>query len=46
MKKIVQLSLIASLSISSTLYADTISEAFKDVKIKGEIKAAYVDSNF
>lgn len=45
MKK--SLSLIASSVILSTsMVADSIDEAFQNSKVKGEIKAAYVDSNF
>jgi hypothetical protein len=41
MKKITKLSLIAALTLSSTVYADTLAEAFANSKVKGEIKAQY-----
>jgi hypothetical protein len=41
MKKITKLSLIAALTLSSTVYADTLAEAFATSKVKGEIKAQY-----
>jgi hypothetical protein len=44
MKK--NLSIIASLLLSAPLFADTLSDAFQNSKVSGEIKAAYVDSNF
>lgn len=44
MKK--NLSVIASLLLSAPLFADTLSDAFQNSKVNGEIKAAYVDSNF
>lgn len=43
MKKFTNLSLIASLAICSSVYADTIEEAFKNSKVSGEIKAQYFD---
>lgn len=43
MKKITKLSLIAALTLSSTVYADTLAEAFAASKVKGEIKAQYFD---
>lgn len=50
MKRLTKLSLATVLSLTtctSMLNAnDTISEALADSKVKGEIKAAYVDSNF
>jgi len=46
MKKVSRLSLIATLALSSTMYANNISEAFDKLEVSGEVKAAYVDSNF
>lgn len=46
MKKIVKLSLVASITIISSLHAESLSEAFSNVKVKGEIKAEYSNSNF
>jgi len=43
MKKIVNLSLIATLALSTSLCADTLAEAFTKSKINGEIKAQYFD---
>lgn len=44
MKK--NLSIIASLLLTAPLFADTLESAFSNSKVQGEIKAAYVDSNF
>jgi hypothetical protein len=44
MKK--NLSIITSLLLSAPLFADNLSDAFTNSKVNGEIKAAYVDSNF
>ena len=46
MKKFSCLSLIASIAITTPLLADKVSEAFENMEVKGEIKAAYVNSNF
>jgi|GEM_PF-2000584 len=46
MKKFSCLSLIASLAVATPLLADTLSEALEKLEVKGEIKTAYVDSNF
>jgi len=43
MKKITNLSLIASMAICSSLYADSLEEAFKNSKVSGEIKVQYFD---
>ncbi|RBQ27472.1 hypothetical protein [Arcobacter sp. CECT 9188] len=44
MKK--NLSIIASFLLSAPLLADNLEDAFKNLKISGEIKTAYVNSNF
>lgn len=44
MKK--NLSLITTLMLSAPLFADNLSEAFTNGKIKGEIKSVYSNSNF
>lgn len=44
MKK--NLSIIASLLLTAPLFADNLSDVFTNPKVSGEIKAAYVDSNF
>lgn len=41
MKKILKLGVVASMVCCSTVYADTLEEAFKNSKVKGEIKAQY-----
>lgn len=41
MKKITKLSLITALTLSSSVYANTLTEAFAASKVKGEIKAQY-----
>lgn len=46
MKKFTTLSLVASVALSASLYADTVSKAFADSKVKGELKAVYAKSNF
>lgn len=46
MKKILGLSAIASLALSSSLYANSVAETFENLKVNGEIKAIYSDSNF
>ncbi len=46
MKKFSCLSLIASMAIATPLLANSLSEAFEKLEVKGEIKAAYSDSNF
>lgn len=46
MKKITTLSLVASIALSASLYADSVSEAFADSKVKGALKAVYAKSNF
>ncbi|PLY05222.1 MAG: hypothetical protein C0625_14430 [Arcobacter sp.] len=46
MKKISSLSLIASILLAGSAYADNLNEAFAKSKYKGELKAAYVHSNF
>lgn len=46
MRRITKLSLIASLALSSSLYAESISDAFANTKFKGEIKTEYANSNF
>jgi len=46
MRKIINLGLLTSAIIITPLSADTISEAFTNGKIKGEIKALYSNSNF
>lgn len=46
MKTVVGLSLIASILVTTSALADTLEEAFKASKVKGEIKAEYSDSNF
>lgn len=43
MKKIIGLSVIASIAISTSVYADTLQEAFANSKVSGEIKAQYFD---
>ena len=43
MKKITKLSLIASLALSTSVYADSLAKAFEDSKVKGEIKGQYFD---
>ncbi|MFA9373710.1 MAG: OprD family outer membrane porin [Poseidonibacter sp.] len=43
MKKITKLSLVAALTLSSTVYANTLAEAFAGSKVTGEIKAQYFD---
>lgn len=43
MKKITSLSLIASISLATTLGADTLADAFAKSKVSGEIKAQYFD---
>ena len=43
MKKITKISLIAALTLSSSVYANTLAEAFAASKVKGEIKAQYFD---
>lgn len=44
MKK--NLSIIASLLLSTSLFGDNLEDAFKNLKVNGEIKSVYVDSNF
>lgn len=46
MKKFSCLSLIASIAITTPLLADKVSEAFENMKVKGELKTAYINSNF
>lgn len=46
MKKFAKLSLIVSLALSSSVYADSLEEAFKASKVSGEIKSEYSSSNF
>jgi len=46
MKRITKLSLIATIALSSSLYAQSLSEAFANTKVKGEIKTEYANSNF
>lgn len=46
MGKISKLSLVASLALTSSLYADSLSDAFANTKFKGEIKTEYANSNF
>ncbi len=46
MKKFTTLSLVASVALSTSLYADTLSEAFANSKFKGELKTVYTKSNF
>ncbi len=46
MKKIIKLSLVTSLTLISSLSAENLSEAFSNLKVKGEIKAEYSSSNF
>lgn len=46
MKKLLKLSLVTCISLSTSLMADNLSEAFANAKVKGEIKALYSDSNF
>lgn len=43
MKKITSLSLIVSISLASSLGANTLAEAFANSKVSGEIKAQYFD---
>ncbi|MGA1933532.1 OprD family outer membrane porin [Arcobacter sp. YIC-464] len=43
MKKITKLSMAACLLLTSSVFADTLEEAFSNSKIKGEIKAQYFD---
>lgn len=43
MRKITKLSLAAGLLVSSSACADSLSEAFANAKVKGEIKAQYFD---
>lgn len=43
MKNITKLSLAAGLLVSSSACADSLSEAFANAKVKGEIKAQYFD---
>lgn len=44
MKKIIKLSILASLVLSSSLYANTLEEALKSSKVKAEIKAQYFNT--
>lgn len=46
MKRITKLSLVASLALTSSLYAESLSEAFANSKFKGEIKTEYSTSDF
>lgn len=46
MTKFVKLSLIASLALSSSVFADSLEEAFKASKVSGEIRSEYSNSNF
>jgi len=46
MRKITKLSLVAMLGLSTSLSANTLEEAFANSKVKGQLKAAYIDSNF
>ncbi len=46
MTKIVKLSLVASMLLTTSVFADTLEEAFKASKVIGEIRAEYADSNF
>jgi len=45
MKKFAKLSLVASLALSSSAFADSLEEAFKASKVSGEIKAQYFKKN-
>jgi len=46
MKKFAKLSLVASLALSSSVFADSLEEAFKASKVSGEIRSEYSSSNF
>lgn len=46
MKKISCMSLIASIAITTPLLADDLAESLQKSELKGEIKAAFIDSNF
>ncbi len=46
MTKFAKLSLAASLLLGSSLYANTLEQAFKASKVKGEIRVEYSNSNF
>ncbi|MBV5278853.1 MAG: hypothetical protein J0647_07465 [Campylobacteraceae bacterium] len=46
MTQIVKLSLVASVLLATSVFADTLEEAFKASKVMGEIKAEYAYSNF
>lgn len=46
MKKILGLSAIASLALSTSLYANSVTEAFDKLEVSGELKAAFVSSDF
>ncbi|WP_321312176.1 hypothetical protein [Halarcobacter sp.] len=46
MKKILGLSMITSFVLSTSTYADSISEAFDNLEVNGEIKLGFVSSDF
>ncbi len=46
MKKILGLSIITSLILSTSTYADEISEAFNNLEVKGEVKLGFASSDF
>jgi FlaG/FlaF family flagellin (archaellin) len=46
MTKFAKLSLAVSLLLGSSIYANTLEQAFKASKVKGEIRAEYSNSNF
>lgn len=46
MKTVVRLSLVASMLFETSVVADTLEEALKASKVKGEIKTEYANSNF
>lgn len=46
MRKLATGSLIASCVLTSSIYAQSINEAFNETKLKGEIKTEYSKSNF
>lgn len=45
-KRIITLSLVASIALSTSLFADNLAETFTSSKVKGELKSVYTKSNF
>lgn len=46
MKNIAKLSTCTAILLSTSLYANSLSESFNNIKVKGELKSFYSDSNF